>query len=261
MQLSPDMRKALRKLLQDGGQSVARGTLNALVRRDLANEDGSLTREGWIWAMTMVPLKEQCRRLGIRLQTIEGLDFKGRPEKAAWEHFTRQGYTGGYCEGGPILLLIRAAALPTLARLNTFKSRGDACTRATEAQLTILEDKGDEILGEVSKVTPKRVRARFREIYSRAFVRETYPGLTADAVSNLFATLGNDTLVAITRALMEDPYQYRSGWPDLTMTNGDNLIWYEVKTTDKLHGSQIATLRRMLPLLPGDVGVIRLTNG
>ncbi len=91
-------------------------------------------------------------------------------------------------------------------------------------------------------------------------VQEWYPGLTPSAIASLFDTLGAERLAQITSAIMEDPYLYRAGWPDLTMTNGTEMLWAEIKTTDRLHMSQITTLHRMKPLLPGKIRVIQLVT-
>lgn len=89
-------------------------------------------------------------------------------------------------------------------------------------------------------------------------IEEYYPGLTSDAISSLFDALGSEQLAHIAAAIMEAPYTYRAGWPDLTMTNGSDMFWAEIKTTDRLHQSQITTLHRMKPLMPGRIRVIQL---
>lgn len=52
----------------------------------------------------------------------------------------------------------------------------------------------------------------------------------------------------------------RSGWPDLTIIRNGLILWVEVKTTDKLHMSQLVTLSRMKDLLPGELKVLQITN-
>jgi hypothetical protein len=85
----------------------------------------------------MLQLEEQCQMMGIAYEKVHGLEAGNHPEYAVWRYFSSVGYSGAYCEGGPILVLIRAAALDVLTSLNTFNSRQDACNRFTEAQLTI----------------------------------------------------------------------------------------------------------------------------
>lgn len=42
---------------------------------------------------------------------------------------------------------------------------------------------------------------------------------------SIFDALGVDCLAAIADAMMESPYNYRSGWPDLTMTRNREMLW------------------------------------
>lgn len=256
--LTAEMKTTLRNKLEGSGASFKQGTLKSLADRGLIDTDDELTLDGWKQAVVLLPLLKQCAHLGIAYERLEGLEFNAEPEYAAWKHFNSQGYVGAYCEGGPILLLIRAAALDTLAKLNPFNSREDACSRFTEAQLKIHENHSEEILNAVRIATPGQIARGFKEIYASLMVQESYPGLTVEVMVALFNSLGSERLAQITYAIMEDPYQYRSGWPDLIMTNGARMLWSEIKTTDRLHMSQITTLHRMKSLLPGEIGVSQL---
>ena len=127
------MKSALREMLEADAGEVNCGTLKALIGRGFVDSDMQLTVEGWKQALVISALPRQCAHLGIGLERLEGLNFSGNPERTAWKYFFENGYTGSYCEGGALLLLIRAAALDTLERLNPFRSREDACLRFTEA--------------------------------------------------------------------------------------------------------------------------------
>ncbi|CAH2030631.1 hypothetical protein [Trichlorobacter ammonificans] len=258
--LTNQMQKALQEIAHGKEISITSRTLTGLVNRGLADVSGKLTNEGWKQAVVALPLEEQCQYLGITYQKLPGLEFKGNPELAAWRYFSSQGYVGGYCEGGPILLLIRAAALEVLTNINTFKSREDACTRATEAQFTIHRQSSHLILNAISTSKTSQIVRHFNEIYSSPLIEEWYPGLTCNSISQLFESLGAERLMQIATAFMEAPYTYRAGWPDLTMTNGVEMLWAEIKTIDRLHLSQITTISRMKPLLPGSVRVVQLTS-
>jgi len=255
---TPKMKQALRDIIRSKSISAKANTITGLIKRGLADSSGALTHDGWKQAIVLLPLAEQCHHLGITHEKLSGLNFQQTPELTAWRHFLSSGYAGSYCEGGSILLLIRSAALNVLARLNTFGSRQDACTRFTEAQLTILHEHSDLILSAIRSADSQQVVRHFIEIYSSLMVQEWYPGLTPFAIASLFDTLGAERLAQITSAIMEDPYLYRAGWPDLTMTNGSEMLWAEIKTTDRLHMSQITTLHRMKPLLSGNIRVIQL---
>ena len=123
--LTTDMKKCLQDIVRGKEVFAKAGTRSALVARGSINSAGTLTHDGWIQGVGMLPLEEQCRLLEIPHEKLPGLDFRGHPELAAWRHFSSLGYTGGYCQGGPVLLLIRAAALDILAGINTFGSRQD----------------------------------------------------------------------------------------------------------------------------------------
>lgn len=216
-----------------------------------------LPHEAWCAEIAQLPLSEQCLQLDIKHEKIEGLPYGKKPEIDALNHFLAQGFTGAYCEGGPVLLLIRAAALDILAQFN-FRGRNDACTRFTEAQLTIYKESSELILDTIRNTNEAQVVRHFNEIYMFPQIPEYYPGLTAGVMSSLFAAVGAERLAQITAAIMEDPYKYRAGWPDLTMEKGSEMLWVEIKTTDRLHMSQIMTIFRMKPLLPGNMRVVQL---
>ncbi len=254
--LSNDMKCLLRSMVRGESVSISGATLRGLTIRGFCDQEGSLTLKGWQEAVTMLPLAEQCRLLGVTYEKLAGLSYGKQPELEALRYYATQGYIGAYCEGGPILLLIRSAALDTLAQLNIF-GRGDACTRFTEAQLIINRENSNLILNAIRASDVDHVVRHFEEIYTSPMVKEWYPGLNIDTMASLFATIGAERLAQITTVIMEDP-SYRAGWPDLTMVNGAEMLWVEVKTTDRLHMSQISTIHRMKPLLPGDVRVVQL---
>ena len=53
-------------------------------------------------------------------------------------------------------------------------------------------------------------------------------------------------------------FGYRAGWPDLTLVKGNDVMFVEVKTTDKLHASQRDVILDILSPSNADVRVIRL---
>lgn len=256
--LSASEMAVLRETLRGGAKALKTRTLSAFVRRGLMESNGNLTIEGWRHAVSSMTLPEQCALLGLSFEQIEGLHFSKEPERALWKDYLRQGFEGAYCEAGPILLIVRAAALDVLAELNPFGSREDACNRFTEAQLKIHETNIPAIVSAVERADRSSLLRGFREIYSSPLTQRVYPGLTESAISEIFSALGNSALRELTEAIAEDPYQYRAGWPDLTLAKDGEMLWVEVKTTDTLHMSQIITMSKMKPLLPGRLVVAQL---
>ena len=155
--------------------------------------------------MVTSPLVKQCVHLGLDLEEWKHLQFTGAPERAAWDYFSENGYTGSFCEGGALLLLIRAAALDTLEQLNPFRSRQDACLRFTEAQLKIHEDSISEIAAAVERADADVIVRGFDEIYRFVQTQEYYPGLTEESIIALFDVIGPARLRQFTEAIAEEP--------------------------------------------------------
>jgi len=61
-------------------------------------------------------------------------------------------------------------------------------------------------------------------------------------------------------AFSVDSYRYRSGWPDLTIGDKKQIELVEVKTTDKLHGSQLYTIPMLMSILPCNISVVRIVK-
>lgn len=219
----------------------------------------NLPHEAWCKEIAQLPLGQQCLKLGITHEKINDFSYGKKPEIDALNHFSAQGFVGAYCEGGPILLLIRAAALDVFAQFSCF-SRNHACTGFTEAQLTMYRESSELILNTIRNTNETQVVRHLEEIYMSPLIPRDYPGLTAEIASSLFAAIGAERLAQIAAAIMEDPYKYRSGWPDLTMAKGADMLWVEIKTTDRLNANQIMTISRMKLLLPGNLRVVQLSR-
>jgi len=254
------MQNTLTDLLKCNEYPHSTSTIKALARRGLITAQGMLTQEGRELAITFLPLEQQCEQLGLPIYEAVG-PYNSEPEYFLWQYFKGLGFYIAYCEGGVFLTLIKAAALSILVEINTFGSRDDACTRFLEAQFTIHKKKSTDILDVIEHATLKNVEENFEEIYKHSIVQEVYPGLEAAFISSLFNAIGSKCLRNIAEFLFEDPYCYRNGWPDLTLVK-DGRIWlFEVKTTDRLHLSQIKTIPRIQKIIPAQFAVIHLKQG
>jgi hypothetical protein len=254
------MQKTLTDLLKGTEYRQTSNTINALMRRGLITAQGMLTQQGRELAITFLPLEQQCEQLGLPIYDAVG-PYNSEPEHFLWQHFKGLGFCVAYCEGGAFLTLIKAAALSILTEINTFNSTDDACTRFIEAQFTIHKEKAADILDVIEHAKLKDVEANFEEIYKHFIVQEAYPGLETAFISSLFSAVGSKCLRNIAEFLFEDSYCYRNGWPDLTLVK-DGRIWlFEVKTTDRLHLSQIKTIPRMQKIIPAQFAVIHLKQG
>lgn len=258
MSLSKPQRAFLIELLNKRNKnSYSESTLRSLKRRGLVNESKSLTESGFQKAVELIPLEEQCQHLVLDLKKIEVESFSN-PELQAFEWFKSKACKGAYCEGGAILTVLKALALNKLTELNTFNSREDACIRFLEAQFTTLKEKKDEILKSIALTSDNEFLNNFSEIISYAFTKEVYPGLTVDFAHQLLNAVERRVFILVAEKFFESPYEYRNGWPDLTLVKNREVKFVEVKTTDKLHQSQIQILNQFRSLIPARFEVLRL---
>ncbi len=215
-----------------------------------------------------LPLINQCEFLGIPLEVIRmdrqnrewvfnGSRFK-RLESAALAHFTAQGYSGTPCEGAAPLMIMKCASLDYLAKMNPFNSREDACMRFFEAQCWIHSHRAHYIIEEIEASTEATVRAHFREIASYPRFSATYPALDEDALVAIWRAISPSGLAQLASKMFEDPYKYRAGWPDLTLARGNELLFVEVKSTDRLHFSQKVVIGEVLKPWGAAVSVLQI---
>jgi hypothetical protein len=180
------------------------------------------------------------------------------PESAALQLLRLEGWDGSACEGGAILLLLKSACFEYLVRVNSYGSREDTIRRYTEAQFTIHKNEAAEIVGTIQGAKRRDVLQNFAEIYADRFISSVYPGISEEFMGALFDSI-SPKLSAIASAFLEDSYQYRAGWPDLTLIRNDALRFVEVKTTDTLHASQVTILRRFAEPLDLNFSVLKLS--
>ena len=79
-----------------------------------------------------------------------------------------------------------------------------------------------------------------------------------EVVSSVYKCLGKSRLAETAKLFFADPYAFVVGWPDLTFVDPKSVFFVEVKTTDKLHRSQIITMGEMREKAGLDMSVIRL---
>lgn len=252
------MRQALLKVYEDKSiEAINKSTLKALQERKLIDAENKLTNFGERYAISTMPLVKQCAEISLELETIK-LPYTGRPEPALLSKYKELGYVGVSCEGMGVLTVLKALMLDKLAEYNYFSEREDACTRFLEAQFVILKDKAKEIIPEISSISKSRYLDNFKEIISKPFISLEYPELTLEFASEIFDALNKDIFIKIAKKIHEDPYLYRNGWPDLTLIKNKEVLFVEVKTSDKLHESQLITIPVMQKIIPSKFSVCRV---
>jgi VRR-NUC domain len=182
-----------------------------------------------------------------------------QPEAAALELAEAEGWRGTTCEGRAALLLLKAGILHFLEEHTPFG--GDSVlTQFLEGQ--ILSYQRDRIGEFGADVAPRnamygpldldRWERSLRRLLTNQVVQSRCPGLTTELGMDLVGAVGRERWFLIAEVLCRDPYLYRKGWPDLLlMDRDDRVLAVEVKTTDRLHASQIRTI----PALRYEVGL------
>lgn len=73
-------------------------------------------------------------------------------------------------------------------------------------------------------------------------------------ILSLYDALGKNLLNKILKIYLSDPSAFGQGWPDLTTIDKNNIVkLLEVKTSDKLHISQIITFQEISKYLPIEI--------
>lgn len=212
-------------------------------------------------------LAEQCRLLDIPLLELTfdrpsypqpSLNGKVSAELAAFTYFQAQGYQGSYREGHAILNLMRCACLEFLRQHTPFGDPTDASRHYFEAQCTSLQLHSEKIVHEIASATHHRVSSNLRSFLGHNAELGLYPPMDHPAMLALWDALGGQKLAEIASIFVQDPYGFRAGWPDLTITRDSTVLFVEIKTTDKLHKSQVRTIYELIKPADLDVRVLRV---
>lgn len=204
-------------------------------------------------------LECQCEKIGVDLKEIE-LGYSSRPEDAALEYFKKQGFIGSSNEGITFQTVLKALMLDKLADVNTFQDRSDACCRYLEAQFAIHKDISKEIISTIQDASIDSFKKNIREILSQSFISSEYPELSEEVCIALFEAIDAEVFISLAERFSDDPYSYRSGWPDLTLVRGKEVRFVEVKTTDRLHKSQLSTVPMLKSVLPNEISVLKVSR-
>jgi hypothetical protein len=191
--------------------------------------------------MTSKILQKQCAFIGLDYREIS-LSYFEKPEKALLKHFIKQGFIGSSNEGFDVQILLKALMLDKLEEYNTFKCRQDACCRYLGAQFIILEKHIQEIIESIKTVSSKKFALNLDEILNQSFIQDYHPNTSFEVAMNLFCLTDINIWINLAYKISENPYDYCKGWPDLIVIKDKNIEFIEVKTTDKLHTSQLNTI-------------------
>ena len=214
-------------------------------------------------------LEAQCAELGWSLHVMhaEYLDNKSwhegslytlNPEEIVANLIFAQGRLCSWCEGGSVNLLMKAASLDFLAARNPFGDRQDVVRRYFEAQCTILNEVASDLLASIHQVTSPRLRENIAEVCSDLYIQEYYPRVKEEFLVLLAKAMGHEVIANIAKVFVQKPYDYRAGWPDLTIIEPKGVSFIEVKTTDRFHASQLRFAREVAAPLGLACSVVQL---
>lgn len=261
--------------------------LQCLDRENAVQREQQAERIAAEGAFFKLSLPKQCESLGIPLEIlvldhtregwiVDGVAYRN-PELAAFTNFRAQGYDGMHCEGSAVISLMKCACLDYFSerawigvqkqKLQESESRIYACTGGFDGLCNMHEENIDEILATISLATDAIMQKHIQEFVSAVTGGGVYEGITG-----FFSVMTEQGLWAIWKALgavglakfaqiylQEDPSDFRAGWPDLTIVKDVNLRFVEVKTSDKIHASQLDTFRGLLFPAGANVSVLKLT--
>ena len=256
--LSKQMIEVLKKGYEANSlEGINKSTLKALFDRGYIDQSGKLSGDAINYVISELTIEKQCHEINIDFEIID-LNYKSNPEKDLLKYFNDKGYVGCYYEGISIFTILKALLLNELSKHNYFGSRDDACSRYLEAQLVMLKDKSTEVIQSISKTDKQTFLNNFTEIINNKFISIRYPDLSVSFADALFEAIDSSIFINLANKINEDPYKFRSGWPDLTIVKNEDVQFIEVKTIDKLHLSQLYTIPVMREILPFKFRVVKL---
>lgn len=209
--------------------------------------------------MNPLTLKAQCEQINWPLHTMyalkmspgkwkEGQDSGLRPEQVVVTRLAAENRESCWCEGMGINILMRAAALDVLTKRSIFygtnhSPREDAIRGGF--RLETVKAFKSEILTCINNIGHKQLQENIAEICAdtgiQYYFTKTYPcqGILLNFLSSLADSVDSDFIAKIAALFMTNPYDYRLGWPDLTVIDKNGVSFIEVKANDSLHESQL----------------------
>jgi hypothetical protein len=107
-----------------------------------------------------------------------------------------------------------------------------------------------ELLLATRNISRDRIASNFRKIqswqYSDTWFPYGYYGITETLIIQVLECLGRHRLENIAAVFLKDRWLYSKGWPDLLLIRNGNIRFVEVKTSDKLHISQLIVMPEMM---------------
>ena len=181
-------------------------------------------------------------------------------ENAILDLFKIKNWNGYAGEGGLILNLIKAMSFPVISN----RHRSCFIEAIYAKNVAFKEDlfETDWLLNNIDQATENQVRKNFKIMSSKEPYTINFGSFTStqdtsmldffsDLKENLFVelynALGNKKIREIAEIFSENPYEYRKGWPDVTLWKNNNVYFLEVKAPgDRLQKSQKTIINKFM---------------
>lgn len=178
-------------------------------------------------------------------------------ERAVLSHFEQDGWRGYHREGGLLLNLIKCMSFPVLPerhRMTYIEAIYAQNIAFNEGRVPVAY-----LLDALQRATPEQVKRNFasmlpppppgplRRLFNgtppaRSSVLDYFPELETWMLLELLQVAGHDLLLRIASTFANDPYEYRKGWPDITMWKDGQLRFVEVKAPGDALGKSQRTI-------------------
>lgn len=187
-------------------------------------------------------------------------------EEACLGHYMANGWRGYAWEGGLILNLIKAMALDPLIEFHRAHFIEGIFLGAPELpQIHVPQDK---LLATIKRADVGLIRRNFDDMSIGPISALTFhPHLTLEALLDLYGILVNERVHQIASVFAKAPYDYRSGWPDVTLWKPATslqegaIAFKEVKAPeDKIRTTQRRIITDILLPLGFDVELVEVTG-
>ena len=240
--LSSNMARQQRRMLWGKGGKHDSRTVRALARRGLCSDKCDLTEKGRIAALSCVSLREQCKCLNIPLEEWE-VNAPTRPEQKVLRSFRERGIRAYYSENTFGVHVIDFFLFDTL--LDFSRNQGKPLYtigityypeffHLANADLPTILQSIDEQTCQRNFGLIKRLMSERDLFYQDMWELKFY--------EDVVDSLGVAGLRRLVEMFFSNPLAYSRGWPDILVTGENEPYFIEVKTTDKLHLSQLITV-------------------
>jgi hypothetical protein len=295
LKLSKSMRNYLREKKMDPDIKGSNATLKALNKRGLCWEDGALTKMGDVTAISLYPLQKQCLFMNILLEDL-ALQYSGIPEEAVLGYLKNTSKLAYYTEntfGVHVAQFFMfkyqyEIAIKNETNLYSINFTKDDCLKQyiyddvlsdldeklskinystidenyylieqlnrqhdTSIRFSCTVNENEEVI--VSANEPRDESGRFM---MTLFYQDIWD---IDFYKNVYSFLGIEFIRNLIKFIIYKPNKYATGWPDIIVLE-ENPYFIEVKTTDRFHLSQIATMPDVIQKLGIPIKCLRVNN-